>query len=156
MSTHYSGTPQEKRVLDTWIKLSRAKETIGHQLRRLLDGRGVTITQFGVLEILHHIGPLPLKAIGNKILLSSSNLVTVIDNLEKRGLVIRQANEKDRRSSTIHLTPGGVSTIEPIFEDHLADLSKCFSVLNETELRTLGELSKKLGTQQNNTKRKQK
>ena len=152
MGTHYDGTAKETLVLDTWIKLSRAKETVGRMLRRKLDGQRITMTQFSVLEILEHRGPLPLKEIGNKILLSSSNLVTVIDNLERQELVIRRQNKEDRRSLTISITDNGKITIKPIFQDHLSDLSQWFSILNDSELNTLGKLCKKLGTQRTPTK----
>ncbi len=113
-----------------------------------MDGHGITMTQFGVLEILEHLGSLQLKTIGEKILLSSSNLVTVIDNLEKQGLVNRQNNPADRRSVMVCLTDKGKSTLKPIFQSHLEQLVECFSILNEDELKVLGELSKKLGLNQ--------
>ncbi|NQV50478.1 MAG: MarR family transcriptional regulator [Candidatus Marinimicrobia bacterium] len=148
MSTHYVGTETETLILDTWIKLNRANNSIGHVLRHNMDGHGITMTQFGVLEILEHLGSLPLKTIGEKILLSSSNLVTVIDNLEKQGLVNRQNNPADRRSVMVCLTDKGKSTLKPIFQSHLEQLVECFSILNEDELKVLGELSKKLGLNQ--------
>lgn len=148
MSTHYQGNPQESLILDTWIKITRAKESVSQVLHRQLQGQGLTMTQFGVLEILHHIGPLPLNMIGTKILLSSSNLVPVIDKLEKGELVVRKLNTQDRRSTIVHITQKGAETIKPIFKNHLQDLGSCFSVLNDAELKRLGFLCKKLGTYQ--------
>ncbi len=148
MGTHYTGTETENLILDTWIKLNRANNSVGHILRHNLDGHGLTMTQFGVLEILEHLGSLPLKTIGEKILLSSSNLVTVIDNLEKQGLVNRQKNPDDRRSVMVCLTDKGKSTLQPIFQSHLKQLIDCFSILNLDELKVLGELSKILGLNQ--------
>ncbi len=146
MSNQY--TIQEQLILNTWIKLNRATASIGHHLRRNMDEHGITITQFGVLEMLDHLGPLPLKTIGEKILLSSSNLVTVVDNLEKSGLVVRKKHLQDRRSILVTLTDKGKKTIQPIFNSHLSKLSEAFSILDEEEQKLLGDLCKKLGNNQ--------
>ncbi|NQV29600.1 MAG: MarR family transcriptional regulator [Candidatus Marinimicrobia bacterium] len=148
MSTHYNGNETEKRVLDTWIKLNRAYNSIGQHLRRNMEDQGITMTQFGVLEILKHLGPLPLKVIGEKILLSSSNMVTVVDNLEKSGLVVRNKNPQDRRSILVTLTSEGKQTIGPVFQNHLIKLLEAFSVLEVEEQIKLGDLCKKLGVNQ--------
>jgi len=148
MSTHYQGSPHEKLVLDTWIKFSRANNTLGNILRRNLEDQGLTLSQFGVLEILVHIGPLPVKEISQKLLLTNSNLVTVIDNLVKRELVRREPSTHDRRSIIIHITPAGTDIILPIFQNHLNELVQCFSTLDETQLKTLGSISKDLGLNQ--------
>jgi len=149
MSTHYQGTPREKLVLDTWIKFSRANNTLSTAMRRNVEEQGLTLSQFGVLEILEHIGPLSLKEIGLKILLTASNLVTVIDNLVKQGLVKRIPSKHDRRSIIIHLTDKGSESIAPVFRNHLDQLIECFSVLDTEQLQTLGSLSKDLGLKQN-------
>lgn len=148
MGTHYNGDESEKLVLNTWIKLNRGNISIGHYLRRNIEEYGITMTQFGVLEILEHLGPLPLKVIGEKILLSSSNLVTVVDNLEKSGLVVRQKHPHDRRSILVTLTTEGKQTIQPIFKSHLDQLVDVFSILDAKEQMILGDLCKKLGTNQ--------
>ncbi len=148
MSKYFKGSETEKLVLDTWIKFSRAKDRLDRAMRRNVEEQGLTISQFGVLEILYHIGPLSVKDIGDKILLTSSNLVTVIDNLVKRDLVKRVPCPHDRRSVIIHITPGGEALIKPVFQQHLDELLKRFSVLTEEELHQLGSLTKTLGLAQ--------
>lgn len=148
MSRYYKGTATEKLVLDTWIKFSRAKNTLDNLMRKNVEDQGVTLSQFGVLEILYHIGPLSVKEIGQKILLTPSNLVTVIDNLVKLELVERIPCNHDRRSVIIHLTPKGTDTIVPIFKNHVNELVKRFADLSEEQLRQLGSISKELGLKQ--------
>lgn len=149
MSTHYQGSDREKLVLDTWIKFSRANNTLNTTMRRNVEDQGLTMSQFGVLEILLHLGPLSVKEISGKLLLTTSNLVTVIDNLVKQGLVKREPCSHDRRSIIIHLSEKGTKVIGPIFRKHLDELLNCFSVLNNQQLNTLGSLSKDLGLNQN-------
>jgi len=148
MSNYSQANERENLVLKTWIKFSRANNTLNQIMRHNVEVQGLTISQFGVLEVLAHIGPLSVKAIGQKLLLTTSNLVTVIDNLVKQELVKRVPCDQDRRSIIIHLTETGSSLIEPVFQNHLTELLSCFSVLDDQQLITLGSLSKELGLKQ--------
>ena len=75
-----------------------------------MSAAGLTISQFGVLEALHHKGPLCQRDIAVKILKSTGNITLVIDNLEKQGLVTRERTSEDRRYLTIRLTGQGADT----------------------------------------------
>ena len=68
-------------------------DSLASHLTRNLAEHDITMSQFGVLEALLHLGPLSQGDICHKLLLSGSNITTVIDNLEKRALVRR-----DRRT----------------------------------------------------------
>jgi MarR family 2-MHQ and catechol resistance regulon transcriptional repressor len=98
-----------------------------------------------VLEALYHLGPLSQKDIGQKILRSSGNITMVIDNLEKRGLVMRKRDKSDRRVFIVHLTDEGNKLISKVFPPHATKISDEMSVLSATEQKTLGGLCKKLG-----------
>ena len=86
MPTHYHGTPDEIRALDTWIKLTRAVDSFGARLADAGTCADVTISQFGVLEALHHLGPLRQGEISAKLLRSGGNITLVVDNLEARAV----------------------------------------------------------------------
>ena len=89
MSTRYSGSAEEKAALDAYIKVWRAAHAMEVRANRHLSAHNLTISQFGVLEALHHLGPLSQRQLADKILRSSGNLTMVIDNLESDGLVGR-------------------------------------------------------------------
>jgi MarR family 2-MHQ and catechol resistance regulon transcriptional repressor len=145
MGTHYRGSEAENRALDTFIKLSRAADTMGMHALASYSETGLTTSQFGTLETLYHLGPMCQTEIGKKILRSSGNITLVIDNLEKRGLVRRERAEDDRRRVGVHLTPEGRKLIERIFPEHVALLTAAFGVLTPEEQDELGRLCKKLG-----------
>ena len=133
------------RALNTYTKLMRAAESITARTHRHLSAKGLTISQFGVLEALCHLGPLSQKEIGSKILRSGGNITMIIDNLEKRGLVQRKRDKTDRRVFIVHLTDEGNKRINKIFPPHAAKISDEMSVLSAAEQETLGGLCKKLG-----------
>ncbi len=147
MGTHFKGTPSEQRTLNAFIKLMRATESLNSRLNKHLSDADLTVSQFGTLEALLHLGPLNQRTIGEKLLKSGGNVTMVIDNLERCGHVKRKKDPNDRRAVLIHLTPKGKSFIEDFFPKHLEKIKEEFSVFSEEEKEKLADLCKKLGTQ---------
>jgi MarR family 2-MHQ and catechol resistance regulon transcriptional repressor len=143
--THYSGTAEEVLALNTWIKLTRAADSLGVRLTRKGTLDGLTPSQFGVLEALHHLGPLNQGQICGKLLKSGGNITLVIDNLEARNLVRRGRSPGDRRVVTVSLTDSGRELIERIFPEHVRAIVEEMGVLTADEQETLGHLCRKLG-----------
>jgi MarR family 2-MHQ and catechol resistance regulon transcriptional repressor len=148
MGTHYKGSQDIRQALDAYIKLVRASESVTSRVIRHLDDDGLTVSQFGVLEALFHLGPLSQRELAQKILKSGGNVTMVIDNLEKQGLVKRERNEEDRRLYRITLTPTGRKLIKNIFPRHAAKIASQMNILTKEELQELGHLCRKLGLQQ--------
>lgn len=145
MPTHYEGTRAERRTLDTFIKLTRSTNSVLANLARRNPTGDLTYSQFGVLESLYHLGSMTQGEVSSKVLKSTSNLTTVIDNLERDGYVRRERDVKDRRVIHVHLTDAGTSKIEAVLPKHVGALVDIFSVLSPAEQETLGKLCKKLG-----------
>lgn len=145
MPTHYQGTPEEVQALNDWIKLTRATKSIEQRLEESGAYGELTPTQFGVLEVLHHLGPLCQGDIGEKLLKSGGNMTLVVDNLERQGLIRRERGTEDRRKIFVHLTEAGRKRIAAIFPAHVERVVELFSVLGMEEQRTLGRLLRKLG-----------
>jgi MarR family 2-MHQ and catechol resistance regulon transcriptional repressor len=146
--THYVGSPTETQALDTWIKLNRSVDSLVTRINQSNTMGGLTPTQFSVVEALFHLGPLPQCQLAARVFKSSGNMTLVIDNLEKLGLVARQADPDDRRVSVVDLTQLGKQTISMLFPVHAAAVAKLFTVLTPEELRTLGDILRKLGKQE--------
>lgn len=146
MATHFTGSRAEMRTLDTFIKLTRCTNSLLARLAERNTIGDLTYSQFAVLEALYHLGSLTQGEVGNKILKSTSNITTVIDNLERAGLVRRERDAGDRRVIHIHLTAAGSNKIESVLPGHVAALVEEFGVLSASEQETLGALCKKLGT----------
>lgn len=143
--TRYKGSEEEARALGVYVKLMRAAESVTARIHRRLDAVGLTISQFGVMEALYHLGPLAQIELGKKILKTSGNITMVIDNLEKRGLVRRQRSREDRRYVTVHLTGAGEKLIRAFFPVHAARIIAEMSILTVSEQEQLGQLCRKLG-----------
>lgn len=138
-------SPHQRLTLKTYVKLMRASSSVSARMHRHLRNDGLTVSQFGVLEALYHLGPLCQREIGNKILKTGGNMTLVIDNLEKRGLVERVQDTQDRRYLKIHLTPQGQDLIKRVFLRHAGIAENVFAALDVNEQEQLGSLLKKLG-----------
>lgn len=147
MGTHYQGTKEERRALDLYIKLSRAAESVNQRVNRHLQDAHLTVSQFGVLEAIYHLGPLTPGQLCDKILRSTGNLTLVIDNLEKRRLVARRQNPEDRRSTIVELTPAGCELIAAMLPVHVQTVVQEMAVLSPAEQEQLAALCRKLGLQ---------
>ena len=106
---------------------------------------GRCLTDFAVLEMLLHKGPLPVNTIGKKVLLTSGSITTAVDRLAKEKLVRRVPSPTDGRAVLVELTVEGKKTISMIFEEHARSLDRIASVLDPEEKAVLATLLKKWG-----------
>ncbi len=146
MGTRHRGSIEEINALNAFIKLQRSAESVSARVHSVLP-EGLTITQFGVLEALHHIGPLCQSELAEKLLKSGGNLTLVVDNLEKAGHVLRERDPADRRFVVVKLTENGQAFIAALFPKVVARLTDQMNALSSTELADLGRLCKKIGLQ---------
>jgi MarR family transcriptional regulator, 2-MHQ and catechol-resistance regulon repressor len=145
MPNKFKGTPAQERALRTYVKLERAASAAFAYARIGLEEEGLTLSQFAVLEALHHVGPQCLGELARRILTSSGNLTLVIDNLQKRGLVKREQRGKDKRFVLAAITPAGAKLIKRIFPAHASRITEILGRLSPEEQERLGDLCRKLG-----------
>lgn len=139
------GTGEEQRALDAYVKLVRAAESVTARLAGELAASGLTLSQFGTLEALYHLGPLCQSDLGAKILKSSGTMTTVVDNLEQRRLVHRLRDDRDRRRVLVRLTDEGRQLIHELFPGHLRSIVREMGVLSSTDQEELARLSRSVG-----------
>ena len=143
--SRYRGDRVERLALSTYLKLTRASESLWNRLAPGLQRHDLTPSQFGVLEALYHLGSMHQRDLGERILKSSGNMTLVIDNLEKRGLARRERSVEDRRFIQVHLTEDGERLIRRVFPMHADAITRQLAVLTQEEQRALGNLCRKLG-----------
>lgn len=148
MPTKYQGSPEVKRALDTYIKLTRAAESVLDRTNAHLAAHNLTTTQFGVLEALYHLGTLSQVELARKLLKSTGNVTTVLQNLEKRALISRVRDQADQRYVQVSITPEGQRLLESILPAHFDGIVADLSVLTAEEQETLACLCRKLGLRQ--------
>lgn len=136
---------REQTALKLWIVLSKAYAAVAVHAQDDAKASGLTIGEFGVLEMLHHKGPTLLGEIQRRVLVSSGGITFLVDRLEQKGLVERRNCQSDRRARYAALTPKGDALIRRIFPTHAQRIAAAMSALTEEEQRTATDLVKRLG-----------
>ena len=145
MATKYRGTKTEVSCLNAYINLMRAAESVSIRVHSYLGEMRITYSQFAVLEVLLHLGPLTQNQIAKKILKTKGNMTMILDNLEKRELVKRSRLISDRRVQNITLTATGSKFIKKIFPIHVERVVKEFQVLTSEQKEQLRKTCRVLG-----------
>ncbi len=128
-----------------WLVWRKADEAARDYLYRGIEETGISDTDFRVLEVLLHKGPLPVNTIGPKVHLTPGSISVAIDRLLEKGLVSRVESQDDRRVRIVALTKNGKDVIVPIFRKHAAEIARVFADANPKELHIFERLLKKTG-----------
>ncbi|MBL8479437.1 MAG: MarR family transcriptional regulator [Sterolibacteriaceae bacterium] len=96
------------------FQLRMAQIALFRDFSQGLGGEDVTPGLFGVLVIIEANPDLKQSELARATQLDRSTVVTVIDNLERRGLVERRASLHDRRSNAIRLTEAGTALLRKL------------------------------------------
>ena len=131
----------------TWLVMMKAVQAITRYALANLDETGLGLSDFAVLEVLLHKGPLPVNVIGPKVNLTPGSISVAVDRLVAKGLVSRAECAHDRRVRIVALTPHGRSVITPVFRAHVETMENVFAGLSRHELRQLEHQLKRVGKQ---------
>jgi MarR family 2-MHQ and catechol resistance regulon transcriptional repressor len=136
---------QDSAGVHVWLVLMKAFQALIPHAAHSIEGTKLGDSDFRVLEVLLHKGPLPVNTIGPKVWLTPGSISVAVDRLVKRGLVSRKDHPGDRRVRRVELTPKGRALISRAFGDHAAAMEDVVRVLSTNERLTLLRLLKKLG-----------
>src|SRR5262245_61194801 len=112
-----------------WLILWKSSRAVSEYAYTSIQGLGLGLTDFAVLEALLHKGPLLVNTLGKKVLLTSGSVTAAVDRLERQGLVERRDDPADRRARFVHLTPKGRGLAKRAFARHEADIERLMSTV---------------------------
>lgn len=127
------------------LVLWKAAKAIEKVDRASIAGTGLQLSEFTIMEVLKHKGPLAITAIGDKVLLTSGSMTAAINRLERKGYVRRRRDANDGRRYHVQLTEVGKAIIDKAYARHAANLERVAEALNPTERATLVRLLKTIG-----------
>lgn len=125
-------------------RLGRAKQIITPKLEDVFKQNDLSNIEFDILASLRRAGePVTPTDLYQTLMLSSGAMSTRVDGLVKRGLVIRQASETDRRSCLVTLTEEGQALIDKVVEQHIDNERHILEALTADEQKQLADLLRK-------------
>ena len=133
------------QALHAWLIMLKAWQSMSRYVFPTVLEEGLGESDFRVLEVLLHKGPMPVNAIGPKVDLNPGSVSVAVDRLYKKGFVSRLESARDRRVRTVALTEKGREMFLPLFRRHAALIKRAFQDVSLEELQQLEVVLKKIG-----------
>jgi DNA-binding MarR family transcriptional regulator len=127
--------------------IMRAQQLLLAELDGLLRPYGLTFARYEALILLtfSRQGALPLRVIGERLMVHPTSVTNTIDRLEEQGMVVRRPNPRDGRGTLAEITGLGRKAAERATEDLMAaqfgmgrygtgELGQVFTLLRELRL----------------------
>jgi MarR family 2-MHQ and catechol resistance regulon transcriptional repressor len=125
--------------------LWKAAKAIERVDRASISETGLLLSDFAIMEVLLHKGPLPINTIGEKVLLTSGSMTAAVNRLQNQGYVTRKKDPNDGRCFLARLTESGQTVIRQAYQRHVQSLERVADVLTDKERGELVRLLKKIG-----------
>jgi DNA-binding MarR family transcriptional regulator len=121
------------------LNIIRTADALGRSDADILKPLELTSTQFNVLRILRGAGEegLNCREISDRMIKYDSDVTRLLDRLEKRQLISRNRESKDRRVITVRITNDGLAILRQLDKKILDLHKKQIGHLGERRLNTL-------------------
>ncbi|MCX8005242.1 MAG: MarR family transcriptional regulator [Burkholderiaceae bacterium] len=136
----------EARALDSdhaqlklWLRMLASTMQIEAEIRRRLRRAfGVSLARFDYMAQLHRRPEgLKMRELSARLMVTGGNVTGLTDELEREGLVAREASPADRRAWIVRLTPKGRRAFETMAREHERWILELFGGLTAAEIRQL-------------------
>ncbi|WDZ78525.1 MarR family transcriptional regulator [Ensifer adhaerens] len=104
----------------SWIAVARACQLMQQTVTREIAHLDIKPPHLDILINLYRFDGISQQELARKLLVGRSNMSMLLPQLEKRGLILRRGDEKDKRVLRLSLTPEGRSLTEAAMEIHTA------------------------------------
>lgn len=110
---------------------------------------GISMSQWGILRVLQRAElkgetELPLKEVGERLLIQPPSVTGVVDRLERQGFVKRSPSKTDLRVRHLSLTPRGRDLMAKVLEGHAKRVQSLFAGLQPRQQETMLSLLQRL------------
>jgi DNA-binding MarR family transcriptional regulator len=102
------------------------------KLNSILREHNFSLAKFNILMVVKHVGQdkgISQEGIGNKLIVTASNMSRMLDKLEKEELVKRCAQEGNRRVNLILITKKGSDLLDEIWPNYEKKLKEIGTIL---------------------------
>lgn len=123
---------------------THAAQAFGKRIAAL----SVTPAHAGILRMLKMHSPLSQRELASKLGMHASRLVAILDELEERGLAVREPSATDRRVYLLRITEKGLETLKEIGLLYQAHNAAITAALSDEERETLTSLLERIAAEQ--------
>lgn len=131
--------PWDNPRFRNWVAVVRACHSVERALGAALQPLKLKPAQLDVLMNLYRHPGMSQHDLARKLLVGRSNITMLVPQLEKRGLVRREGDGKDRRIIRLSLTESGVDLLMQALKLHMALIDKAMSTASPSECDFVGD-----------------
>lgn len=124
---------------EAFVALVRTADQLARRGAEMLKQHGLSPTQYNALRILRGAGEqgLACSEIGERMINHDPDITRLTDRLERRGLVLRSRERKDRRVITTRITSAGLELLRSLDRPVEEFNRQLLGPLGERQLRSL-------------------
>ncbi|MBC7283217.1 MarR family transcriptional regulator [Hoeflea sp.] len=132
--------PWENPRFRNWIAVGRACQVMGLTLARALQPLDLKPPHLDILVNLFRTPGISQQDLADKLLVGRSNLSMLLPQLEKRGLIVRRGDARDRRILRLELTPEGIGLTEEAIIIQSALIDRTMKTASAEECDLVGDV----------------
>ena len=127
---------------EVFLNLLRTAAALSRGAEELLKSAGLSPTQYNVLRILRGAGPhgLCCREVADRMITRDPDITRLVDRLERRDLLTRSRDSKDRRIITLRISEAGLKVLKDLDLPVDQYNRNVLSHMNKDDLRKLSEL----------------
>ena len=125
------------------IILQKAIKSINNKIGKDFREKGITVSQFSVLDVLYTKGEMRVCELIEKALSTSGNITVVIKNMEQKGWLYKKTCSTDKRAFLVGLTDEGKKLFETLLPEHRNEIKNTYSILSSEEKQELIKILRK-------------
>jgi MarR family 2-MHQ and catechol resistance regulon transcriptional repressor len=122
-----------KRYLRSIRLLAECMQLFEKSSSQRVRALGFTDSQFDIIATLGNTAGMSCKELGEKTLITKGTLTGVLDRLEKKGLLLRERDEEDKRHFSVKLTAAGEEIFQSIFPEIVQQGHQQFDAYTEQD-----------------------
>ncbi|ERK48776.1 MarR family winged helix-turn-helix transcriptional regulator [Leptotrichia sp. oral taxon 879] len=125
------------------IILQKAVKSINNKIGKDFRDKGITVSQFSVLDVLYTKGEMRVCELIEKALSTSGNITVVIKNMEQKGWLYKKTCPTDKRAFLVGLTDERKKLFETLLPEHRNEIKNTYSILSSEEKQELIRILRK-------------
>jgi DNA-binding MarR family transcriptional regulator len=143
-----AGPKQDQKERVAFL-LTQVGTRSAQEFARLIEPLGLAPADAGILRFISRSDGISQQALAQALGMHASRLVLLLDDLEKRGLVVRKAHPSDRRLYSLGLTAKGdqvLLSLRGVAEEHNREVCAALTKAEAAELHSLlGKIAQHFG-----------
>ena len=151
IASHQRHVRVADRSLEVLAALRRIIRATDLHSKYLLKMSGLTTPQIIVLQSIRDLGEVTTGLVSERVNLSQGTVTSILDRLERRGLIERYRSMTDRRVVHARLTESGYAVLRrapPLLHEHFVEAFAALDVANQDRIiRTLKDVAGMMGAE---------